>query len=226
MSNRLTATTRATPRRKKERGSHDRALVDSILDEGLVAHVGVVTDEGPVVLPFVYARLGDDLYLHGAPGNHLLRALTDGAPACITVTLIDSLVLARSALHHSMDYRCVVLFGTGERVTDPGEQRAAVDALLEHMVPGQSTHVREITEAELRSTAFVRFPIDEGSAKVRTDGVVDDPADLELDVWAGVVPVRTVFGSPVAADARAASQPTPDHVVAIPPIRGAPRGHV
>jgi uncharacterized protein len=213
----LTATARSTPRRKRERGSHERALVESILDEGLLAHVGVLTDEGPVVLPLVYARIGDQLYLHGAPGNHLLRAMTEGAPACITVTLVDSLVLARSALHHSMDYRCVVLFGTGERVDDPDEQRAAVDALLEHMVPGQAEHVREITAAELRATAFVRFPIDEGSAKVRNEGVVDDPADLDLDLWAGVVPVSTVFGAPAPADARAATLPTPAHVTARAP---------
>lgn len=193
----LTQTARTTVRRKRERGSHDRDLIDAILDEGLVAHVGFCAEHGPVVLPMVYARIGDAVYLHGAAANDLLRNLVGGAPVCFTVTLIDGIVLARSAFHHSMNYRSAVLFGSVSRVVDPEEMAAASIALLEHLVAGRGGDARLPTAAELRSTLIVRLPIVEGSAKVRTGGPVDDDEDLDLPHWAGVVPVATVAAPPV-----------------------------
>ena len=154
-------------------------MVNAVLDEAVVCHVGFVADHGPVVLPMTYARIDDDLYLHGAAGNDMLRHLTAEAGVCVTVTLLDGLVFARSAFHHSMNYRCVVLFGQATRVTDPEEMQAMTRALLDHLAPGRSADARPPTAAELRSTLILRLPIDEGSAKVRTGGPIDDPEDLE-----------------------------------------------
>jgi hypothetical protein len=157
-----------------------------------------------------YARHGDQLYLHGAAGNRTLKALAAGAPACVTVTLLDGLVLARSAFHHSVNYRSVLIFGTGTRVTDPAEQQVASAALLDHVAPGRSTEARRPTDAELRATAIVRFPIVEGAAKVRTGDPKDDEEDLALGVWAGTVPLRLVAGEPVAsADLAPGTAPAP-----------------
>ncbi|HUI03319.1 MAG TPA: pyridoxamine 5'-phosphate oxidase family protein [Acidimicrobiales bacterium] len=192
----LRSTARATLRRKRERGHHDRAAVDAILDEAFVCHVGFRDGEGVAVLPTAYARVGDSLYLHGAAANHMLRALGDGAPACVTVTLVDGIVLARSAFHHSMNYRSVVLFGPAARVDDPDEKRRALLAIVDHVTPGRSTDARPPTESELRATAVVRFPIDEGSAKVRTGGPVEEPEDLDLPVWAGEIPLALAVGDP------------------------------
>jgi nitroimidazol reductase NimA-like FMN-containing flavoprotein (pyridoxamine 5'-phosphate oxidase superfamily) len=207
----LRKTPRSAVRRKKDRGGHDRAVVDAILDEAFICHVGFSTDGRPSVLPTAYARVGDVLYLHGAAGNHMLRTLAAGGEACVTVTLVDGLVLARSAFHHSINYRCVVLFGSATPVLDEEEKRAALDAIVEHLVPGRSAEARGATAAELRSTLVVRFPIDEGAAKVRTGGPIDDEADLELPVWAGVIPLALQAGPP-AADAAAAPVPLPASV--------------
>ncbi len=193
----LLATDRSRVRRKRERGSVDRALAESILDEALVAHVATVTDRGPVVLPMAHARVGDRLYVHGSPANHLLRALAAGAPACVTVTILDGLVLARSAFHHSMNYRSVVLFGTMQTVVDVDEKRAASAALVDHLAPGRSAEARPPTDAELDATSVLRLPIAEGAVKVRTGGPIDDEADLTWPVWAGHVPLTTAFGAPV-----------------------------
>ena len=194
----LATTDRTKLRRKRERGTFDRDLAYSVLDEALVCHAGFVADHGPVVLPMTYARIDDVLYLHGAAGNALLRNLAQGAPVCVTVTLLDGLVLARSAFHHSMNYRSVVLFGLATRVTDPAEMHAASTALVEHLAPGRSAEVRGPSDEELRATAIVRLPIDEGSAKVRTGPPVEDEDDLGLPVWAGVLPLATVPGLPIA----------------------------
>jgi len=190
-------TDRTRLRRHAERGEFDRAAVHAILDEALLAHVGVDAGEGPVVLPMAYARIDDMLYLHGAPGNHLLRAVADGAPTCVTVTILDGLVLARSAFHHSMNFRCVVIYGRGERVTDRDEQLAASDGLVERMQAGRSTEARRPTDSELRGTLMVRLPIDEVSAKVRTGPPIDAEEDLTLPVWAGVVPLELAHGTPI-----------------------------
>lgn len=194
----LQPTDRTTLRRKKERGRRDRQTVAAILDEGLLCHVGFSDGSTTYVVPMAYARVGDLLYLHGAAANRTLRALAGGAEACVTVTLLDGLVLARSAFHHSMNYRCVMLFGTATRVEDAAEQLLASKALLDHMAPGRSADARLPTRSELRSTLIVRFPIAEWSAKVRTGGPIDDEEDMGLAVWAGVVPFRTVAGRPVA----------------------------
>ena len=192
----LGPTSRTKVRRLAERGRYERALVHEILDEAYVAHVGFVVDGQPRVLPMTYGRVGDDLYLHGAAGNAMLRA-ADGAEVCVTVTLLDGLVLARSAFHHSMNYRSVVLLGTATKVTDEDEKRRAFDAVVEHVLPGRTGTARGATASEVRATAVLRLPIHEGSAKVRTGGPKDDPEDMDLPVWAGVIPLTLTTGDPV-----------------------------
>jgi nitroimidazol reductase NimA-like FMN-containing flavoprotein (pyridoxamine 5'-phosphate oxidase superfamily) len=203
----LTASPRSTLRRKAERGSHDRAVVDAILDEGLLCHVGFVDGGAPVVLPTAYARVGDELYLHGAAGNQMLRSLASGLEACVTVTLLDGIVLARSAKHHSMNYRSVVLFGAARKVTDPEEKRRALLHIVDHMVPGRSGDARPPDDTELSATLVLAFPLEEGSAKVRAGGPVDEAEDLTLPVWAGEVPLTLAAGTPVADDGVAAVPP-------------------
>ena len=192
----LLQTDRTKLRRATDRGSFDRVLANSIIDEALVAHVGIATDRGPVVLPMAIGRVEDRLYLHGAVGNALLRGGID-AQVCATITLLDGLVLARSAFHHSMNYRCVVLYGTAGKVSDKTEKREALDAIVDHSLPGRSAEARPSSDGELRSTLVLRLPILEGSVKVRGHGVVDDPADMDLPVWAGVVPLRLTADAPV-----------------------------
>lgn len=210
MSEDLTPTDRSTVRRLRERGSHDRARIHAVLDEGLVAHVGLSVDGQPFVIPMAYGRDGDRLILHGSVASRLLRGLTDGLPVCVTVTLLDGLVLARSAFHHSMNYRSVVVLGTATRVTDPQRAAAALDVLVDHVVPGRAAEARPSSPAELRQTAVLEVPIEEASLKERTGGASDDDEDLALDVWAGVVPVGLVAGTPVPnSDLRAQVAPSP-----------------
>jgi nitroimidazol reductase NimA-like FMN-containing flavoprotein (pyridoxamine 5'-phosphate oxidase superfamily) len=187
-------TARTTVRRRPERGEYGRAAVEAILDEGLVAHVGVVVDGQPFVLPMVYARVGGDLYLHGSAASRLLRALVGGAPVCVTVTLLDGIVLARSAFHHSMNYRSVVILGSPVAVTDAAERGRALAALVDHAVPGRSEEVRPPDRKELAATLLVRVALDEVSAKVRSGPPIDDESDLDAAVWAGVLAVRLVAG--------------------------------
>jgi nitroimidazol reductase NimA-like FMN-containing flavoprotein (pyridoxamine 5'-phosphate oxidase superfamily) len=191
----LAATPRTALRRHAERGRFDRATVNGVLDEAYIAHVGFVVDGEPRVLPMTYGRDGDVLYLHGAVGNAMLRAAA-GAPVCVTVTLLDGLVLARSAFHHSMNFRSVVLLGTATKVTDDAEKAHAFDVIVDHVVPGRSRVARPANDGERRTTMVLRLPIQEGSAKVRTGGPIDDPEDMDLPVWAGVVPLRLIPGSP------------------------------
>jgi uncharacterized protein len=192
----FTPTSRTTLKRLAARGRFDRAAVHAVLDEGLVCHVAFVADAGPVVIPTAYARLGDFLYLHGSSGNRMLRTLL-ASPACITVTLIDGLVLARSAFHHSMNYRSVVLFGTGQKVTDADEHKRALAAVVEHIVPGRGAYARQPNREEILQTLVVRFPIEEVSMKERLGGPLDDEEDCKLDIWAGTIPLRLVPGAPV-----------------------------
>lgn len=191
------ATDRTTVGRLAERGSHDRPAIEAVLDEGMVCHVGLTTEHGPQVVPTTYARVGDDLVLHGAPAATWLRQVGKGTPVCVTVTLLDGLVLARSGFHHSMNYRSVVVFGTATPITDPTEKTAALDALVEHLVPGRTAEVRPMHDEEIATTLVVRIPLEEASLKSRTGGPSDDEADHRLDVWAGVVPIDTTFGAPV-----------------------------
>lgn len=187
---------RARVKRHPERARYDAASVEAILDEGLVAHVGITTDAGPVVIPTAYGRVGDTLYLHGSPASRLVRSLAGGIDVCVTVTLLDALVLARSAFHHSMNYRSVVVFGRATEVRDLAEKRDALEAFVDHVVPGRSAQVRPPTEKELRGTSVLALPIGEASAKVRTGPPIDDDEDLVLPVWAGVLPYAPVAGAP------------------------------
>lgn len=189
-------TARTTIRRRPERAAYGRQEVEAILDEGLVAHVGVVVDGQPFVLPMVYARVDGDLYLHGSAASRLLRALVAGAPVCVTVTLLDGIVLARSAFHHSMNYRSVVILGSPVAVTDAAERERALAALVDHAIPGRSEEVRAPDRRELAVTLLVRVALDEVSAKVRAGPPVDDDGDLDVPVWAGVLPLRLVAGEP------------------------------
>ena len=192
----LLQTDRTKLRRLAARGTFDRAAADAILDEAYLAHVGFVVDGEPRVLPMTYGRAGDVLYLHGAAANGMLKAAA-GAEVCVTVTLLDGLVLARSAFHHSMNYRSVVLVGRAEKVTDDAEKDRAFDAIVDHVVPGRSAATRPTSPIERKATAVLRLPIVEGSVKVRTGDAVDEPEDLALPHWAGVVPLRLVPGAPV-----------------------------
>jgi nitroimidazol reductase NimA-like FMN-containing flavoprotein (pyridoxamine 5'-phosphate oxidase superfamily) len=186
-------------RRKRERGSHERATIDAILDEALIAHLGIADENGqPFVIPTLHARSGDLVYLHGSTASRTLRALSAGAPACLTVSLLDGLVLARSAMHHSANYRSVMLLGTAQPVDSPAEKRAALEAIVEHIVPGRWAETRAPTENELKATSVLALKIDEASAKIRTGPPIDDEQDYALEVWAGVIPILTRAGEPQA----------------------------
>ena len=188
---------RTTLRRRPQRGVYDAAVVRAIVDEAPFCHVGFVDGGVPVVIPTVHARVGDTLVLHGAAANRMLVTLRDGGEVCVTVTLLDGLVLARSAFHHSMNYRSVVVFGRASEVTDPGEKVAALRAIVEHLVPGRWDEVRPPTAAEMAGTLVVSLPLLEASAKVRTGAPIDDEEDYALPVWAGELPLRTVPSAPV-----------------------------
>ena len=188
---------RTTVRRRAERGRYDRETAYAILDEAYICHVGFVHDASPVVLPTMHARVDDVLYIHGSVASRMLRTLSSGVEACVTVTLLDGLVLARSAFHHSMNYRSVVVFGTARVVDDGDEQLAAMRGLIERVRPGRWEVARQPTEVELRQTIVMAIALDEMSAKVREGGPIDDADDYALPVWAGVVPLTLVAGEPV-----------------------------
>lgn len=208
-------TARTTLRRLPERGSYDVALVHSILDEALVCHVGFTVDDHPYVIPTIHTRVGNTLYLHGSPASRMLRTLRDGVEVCVTVTLLDALVLARSAFHHSLNYRSVLVLGVARPVTDGAQKRAALEALVDHIAPGRSAEARPPSEVELRSTLVLALPLEEVSAKVRTGPAKDDEADLSLPVWAGLLPIRTAAGEAVDDPLLhlAAGSPRPSEVV-------------
>ncbi|WP_411113906.1 pyridoxamine 5'-phosphate oxidase family protein [Streptomyces sp. 029-5] len=208
-------TPRTIPTRSRERAAYDRELVHGILDEAYVCHLGFVRDGAPVVLPTLYARVDERLYVHGSTGSRPLRMTAadggteradgengagPGLAVCLTVTHVDGLVLARSAFHHSINYRSVVVHGVARQVTDPGERRTALDAIVDHVVPGRSHDSRPANARELAATAVIRLDLDEVSAKVRTGGPNDDPEDLTLPHWAGVVPLARGYGAPVPSD--------------------------
>jgi len=184
-------------RRRRDRGSHERETIDAILDEALVAHLGIVEDGQPLVLPTLHARAGDVVYCHGSVASRTIRAMASGAPVCLTVSLIDGLVLARSAMHHSANYRSVVLLGRARLVEDRDEVLAAFEAIVERLVPGRWHDVRAPTEKELQATALVALGIEEASAKVRTGPPLDDEPDYALPAWAGVIPLSLHAGAPV-----------------------------
>jgi hypothetical protein len=193
----LEPTPRTTLRRLPARGRFDRETVYAILDEALVCHVGFVTDGQPFVIPTIHARVGDRLYVHGSAASRMLRTLEGGVPVCVTAMLLDGLVLARSAFHHSMNYRSAVVLGRAEAVRDPREKWDALRAIVEHVTPGRWAEVREPNAKEMAGTLVMRLPIEEASAKVRTGPPLDDEEDYALDVWAGVLPLSIVPGAPV-----------------------------
>lgn len=205
----LLRTDRSTVRRLPARASYDRADVDAILDEGLVAHVGLAVDGQPFVIPMVYARAGERLFLHGSAASRTARALATGVPVCVTVTLLDGLVLARSAFHHSMNYRSVVILGTARAIVDPDERLAALRAIVEHMYPGRWDATRPPNAQELKATTVLALPIQEATAKARTGPPIDDAADLALPHWAGVLPIRLAASAPIPDPGLPAGVPMP-----------------
>lgn len=213
-----TPTDRTVPTRSAHRASYDRELVHAILDEGCVCHLGYIRDGAPVVLPTLYGRIGERLYVHGSTGSRPLRMAGQadpGLPVCLTVTHVDGLVLARSAFHHSVNYRSAVVHGVARRVTDPQEKRAALDALVDQVVPGRSADSRPANAKELAATAVLRLDLDEVSAKVRTGGVDDEPEDLSLPHWAGVIPVRRQYGTPLPDAALSPGIALPGYLAAL-----------
>jgi nitroimidazol reductase NimA-like FMN-containing flavoprotein (pyridoxamine 5'-phosphate oxidase superfamily) len=204
-------------RRKAERGRYDATTIHAILDEARHCHVGIAVEAQPIVIPTIHARIDDTLYLHGSPASRLLRTGGHGTPLCVTVTLVDGLVLARSAFHHSLNYRSVVVLARARKVDDVDEKRRAMTALVEHVLAGRSLEARPPSDDELRKTLVLALPIDEASAKVRTGPPIDDDDDLELPIWAGVIPLRTVYDPPVVDPLLPTHIPLPPSVVACQP---------
>lgn len=221
----LSSTPRTTLHRLQERGRVDRSELDAVLNAGLVCHLGVVIDGMPVVLPTGYGRIAQTLYLHGSSANRSLR-MADGRDVCVTVTLLDGLVCARAVFHHSMNYRCAVIFGVARLVTDADEKLAALRAVTDHLVPGRWDHVREPTRKELAATAVIALPLDEASVKVRAGGPSDDPEDYDSGIWAGVLPAGLAFGPAVPDPAMTGDIPVPEHISALAgQVRGAAPGN-
>ena len=192
----LGPTSRTRVRRLPARGIYDRATIEGILDEGVVCHVGFVDDGRPVVIPTLYARVGDVVYIHGSAASRMLRTIGAGCHICLTVTLLDGLVLARSAFHHSANYRSVVVFGKARHVDDHAEKLAALEAFAEHAVPGRWVDVRPPSARELKATTVLALPLQEASAKVRTGPPTDEDEDYIRETWAGVIPLRLAASAP------------------------------
>ncbi|MEV0123914.1 pyridoxamine 5'-phosphate oxidase family protein [Streptomyces sp. NPDC050703] len=213
-------TDRTVPTRSRERASYDRETVHAILDEAYVCHLGFVRDGAPVVLPTLFGRVGERLYVHGSTGSRPLRMAGDagaagkdpGLQVCLTVTHVDGLVLARSAFHHSINYRSAVIHGTAHQVTDPEEKRAALDALVDHVVPGRAADSRPANAKELAATAVLRLDLNEVSAKARTGGPNDEPEDMGLPHWAGVLPLRGGYDAPIPSADLAEGVTAPDYL--------------
>jgi uncharacterized protein len=210
----MSTSERTTIRRLPERGSSDREVADAILDEGFIAHVGIATDDGPVVIPMLYARDADRLLIHGSAASRLLRtAGGGGTDVCVTVTLVDGFVLARSAFHHSVNYRSVVVFGQARKIEDLAEHRAALDVIVETLVPGRTADVRPPSDKETKATIVLELPLDELSVKQRSGEALDEPEDMDLPVWAGVLPLTIRPGAPISnPDLGSDAPPPPTYV--------------
>jgi uncharacterized protein len=206
-------TDRTKLKRLPKRGHFDRETVYGILDEAFICHIGFEVDGHPVVIPTGYARVDDQLYIHGSQASRMLRTLAGGLDACVTVTILDGLVLARSAFHHSMNYRSVVVFGRAMLVDDPEEKMSALVALSEHIIRGRWNDVREPTELEMKATIVLSLTLEEASAKIRTGPPLDDEEDYSLPVWAGVVPLKLVAGEPINDPRLPEGVPAPDYAV-------------
>ncbi len=209
----MNLTERTQLRRLPKRGSHELATIHSILDAGFLAHVGFALDGQPFVIPTLFGRDGEKLYLHGSAASRMLRELETGVPACATVTVVDGLVLARSAFHHSMNYRSVVAFGMARKITDRAAKTEALRVVSEHVIAGRWDDVRQPTEKELKATTVLEFNIEEASAKVRTGEPLDDEEDYALSMWAGVLPISLATGKPVPDGRLAAETKVPEYVL-------------
>lgn len=212
MSEGIRVTDRSRVRRLPVRGSYDRSVIDAVLDEGIVAHVGFVHEGSPFVIPMGYARDGDRVLLHGSSASRLMRQLVSGVEAAVTVTLLDALVLARSYFHHSMNYRSVVVLGRTTEVTGDSEKERALDVLLSRLVPGRHGDARPTNAIELKATLVASIPIEEATAKLRTGPPGDDDEDMGLPHWAGLVPVNTSYGPPAPAPDLRAGIEVPGYV--------------
>jgi uncharacterized protein len=208
----FTPTDRTQVKRLPKRGNYDRETVYNILDTAFVCHVGFSVDGQPFVIPTNYGRSGDMLYLHGSAASRMLNTLSDGVPVCVTVTHVDGLVLARSAFHHSVNYRSVVILGKAQLVEDPAEKMEALRIFTEHVMKGRWNDVRIPTEQELKATTVLSLPLEEVSAKVRTGGPIDDEPDYALPVWAGVLPLETVAKTPLPDAQRKNDPPIPEYL--------------
>ncbi|MGD0610486.1 MAG: pyridoxamine 5'-phosphate oxidase family protein [Anaerolineales bacterium] len=198
--------------RKPKHGHYDRETIYQILDEALICHVGFVENHQPYVIPINFARIGDTIVLHGAKASRLLKYIEAGHPVCVEVALVDGLVLARSVFNHSVNYRSVVVFGTGRAVKDDQEKMAALEAITEHLIPGRWREARLPTRKEMNTTSVVSIKIDLASAKVRSGPPVDDEADYALPIWAGVLPLQETALTPVQDELMAQDIPVPEHV--------------
>ncbi|UNZ20550.1 pyridoxamine 5'-phosphate oxidase family protein [Streptomyces sp. 891-h] len=210
-------TPRTTGSRARDRMSYDRAAVHAVLDDGYLCHFAYVRDGAPVVLPTLYARVGERLYVHGSTGSRPLREAgreDGGMPVCVTVTHLDGLVLAKSAFHHSVNYRSVVVHGLAHQVTDHEERLMALDAIVDNAIPGRAADSRRADPKELAATAVVRVDLEEVSVKSRAGGPNDEPEDLDLPYWSGVLPVSPVYGTPIPADDLAPDIPVPGYLTA------------
>ena len=209
----LQVTQRSKLRRIPKRGSQERKLIYNILDEALIAHVGFVNDGQPFVIPMAYGRKDDFLYLHGSPVSRLLKTLQQGIDVCISVTILDGLVVARSLFHHSMNYRSVVLFGKAKLVEDENDKMSALKALTEQIIPGRWQQARIPNHKELKATSVLLLKIEEGSAKVRTGTPSDDEADYSLPYWAGELPLSLIAGNPIADNRLSPKIAVPQNIV-------------
>jgi uncharacterized protein len=211
MSDATAPTARTKVRRLPERGRYEKETIEGILDEGFVCHLGL-NDNGTVrVVPTNYGRIGEELFLHGAVGNAALKAAI-GSEICVTVTLVDGLVLARSGFHHSVNYRSVTIYGIATEVSEPTEKRRVLDAIVEHIVPGRTADARGANDSELRATRVISLPLAESSAKVRIGGPKDDEEDMDIPIWVGQIPLRTVTDPPIPSTDILDGIKTPEYV--------------
>jgi len=221
----IAVTARTRLKRLPKRASYDREVINSLLDTALVCHVGFVIDAQPYVIPTLQVRIGDRLYIHGSAASRMLGNAANGTPLAVTVTHIDGLVMARSAFHHSVNYRSVIILGVATLVTGHAEKLAVMKGLIDHVAPGRWEHIRQPSEKELDATSVLSIPIDEASAKLRSGGPIDDEADYALPIWAGEIPLATTVLAPVADSRLNPSTRIPTHVAEyrLPGNRGAVR---
>lgn len=208
----LNPTERSKIKRVPKRGNYETQVIYNILDEALICHVGFIANDQPFVIPTAYGRVDDQLYIHGSPASRMLRTLNKGIQVCVTVTLLDGLVMARSAFHHSMNYRSVVIFGTATLVNDTEEKFEALRAFTEHVVSKRWEEVRQPNKQELQGTMVLSLPLTEASAKIRMGNPIDDESDYDLPVWAGVLPLTVVSGKPINDERLIKGVEVPDYI--------------